>query len=168
MATQSVTGASKPVYPNAKFPDEVDPTDRPAIYASIAKGGCLEPVFADGECIAFSKDEPFEAGDYVGFCLVPDAVQPDEPPNRVKRLRSIMPGVTFPYCPAPGSELMPLVELEQHNPPRVLRVPADRILAMHKVIGTAKTMGDGTARLVPLEPERLDRLEFVLIERLRW
>lgn len=26
-ATQSVTGANKPVYRNAKFPDEVDPLD---------------------------------------------------------------------------------------------------------------------------------------------
>lgn len=167
MATQPVSGANKPVYPNAKFPNEVDPSERPAIYASVAKGGCLEPVFADGECIAFSKDDDIQPGDYVGICLVPDAVQPDEPPNRVKRLRSIMPGLTFPYRAAPGSDLMPLVELEQHNPPLVLRVPADRILAMHKVIGTARTIGDGTARLVPLEPERLDRLEYVLVECVR-
>lgn len=167
MATQPVTGVNKTVYPNAKFPDEVDPSERPTIYASIAKGRCLEPVFADGECIAFSKAADFQPGDYVGICLVPDAVYSDEPPNRVKRLRSIMPGLTFPYPAALGGELMPLVELEQHNPPRVLRVPADRILAMHKVIGTAETMGDGTARLVPLEPERLDRLEYVLVECVR-
>jgi len=167
MATHPVTGEVKPVYPNAKFPDEVDPSERPAIYASIAKGKCLEPVFADGECIAFSKVEDIQPGDYVGICLVPDAIQPGEPPNRVKRLRSIMPGMMFPYHAAQGSELMPLVELEQHNPPRVLRVPADRILAMHKVIGTAKTMGDGTARLVPLEAERLERLEYVLIDCVR-
>lgn len=167
MATYPVTGANKPVYPNAKFPDEVDPSDRSTIYASIAKGKCLEPVFEDGECIAFSKDADIQPGDYVGICLVPDAVQLDEPPNRVKLLRSIMPGMKFPYRAAPGSEVIPLVELEQHNPPRVLRVRADRILAMHKVIGTAKTMGDGTARLVPLEPERLDRLEYVLIDQVR-
>lgn len=167
MATHPVTGASKPVYPNAKFPNEVDPSDRPTIYASIAKGKCLEPVFADGECIAFSKDADIQPGDYVGICLVPDAVQSDEPPNRVKRLRSMMPGMTFPFRVAPGSEAIPLVELEQHNPPRVLRVRADRILSMHKVIGTAKTMGDGTGRLVPLEPERLDRLEYVLIDCVR-
>ncbi|WP_226017892.1 hypothetical protein [Novosphingobium sp. FKTRR1] len=167
MATDPVTGLNKPVYPNAKFPDEIDPSDRPTIYALTAKGKCLEPVFKDGECIAFSKDAEFQPGDYVGICLVPDAVQLDEPPSRVKRLRSIMPGITFPFQAAPSSELMPLVELEQHNPPRVLRVPADRILSMHKVIGTAKTMGDGTARLVSLEPERLDRLEYVLIDRVQ-
>ena len=164
MAEQPLSGANKPVYPNAKFPDEVDPSVRPTIYASIAKGKCLEPVFKDGECIAFSKEAEIQPGDYVGICLLPDAVQPDEPPNRVKRLRSMMPGLTFPFRAAASNELMPLVELEQHNPPRVLRVPADRILAMHKVVGTGQTMGDGTAQLVPLEPERLGRLDHVLID----
>lgn len=76
-----------------------------------------------------------------------------------------MPGIAFPFQAAPGSELMPLVELEQHNPPRVQRVRADRILSMHKVIGTAKAMGDRAARLMPLEPERLDRLDYLLIDR---
>ena len=79
-----------------------------------------------------------------------------------------MPGMAFPYRAAPRSEVMPLVELEQHNPARVIRVPADRILAMHKVIGTGQTQGDGTARLVPLERERLDRLEYVLVDCVQW
>jgi hypothetical protein len=153
-----------PVYPNAKFPDEIDPSNRPSIYAFTAQGGCLEPVFLDGECIAFSKDEEVQPGDYVGICLVPDEIHPGELPNRVKRLRSIMPGITFPYRCAPTSEIVPIVELEQHNPPRVLRVRVDRILAMHKVIGTAKAMEDGTARLVPLEADRLDRLDYVFVD----
>ncbi len=167
MATQPVSGASKPVYPNANFPDEVDPSDRQTIYAMICKGKCLEPVFADGEGVAFSKDADIQPGDYVGICLVPDAVQPNEPPSRVKRLRSMMPGLTFPYPAAASSEIMPLVELEQHNPARVLRVPADRILAMHKVIGTAIITGKGSGHVVPLEPERLDRLEHVLVQCVR-
>ena len=86
MAKRPVTGAINPVYPNAKFPDEIDPSEYPPTYASIAKGRCLEPVFADGECIAFSKDAEILPGDYVGICLVPDAVQPDELPHRLKRL----------------------------------------------------------------------------------
>lgn len=103
MDMRPVSGANEPVYPNAKFPDEVDPSARPAIYASVAKGGCLEPVFSDGECIAFSKDDDIQPGDYVGICLVPEAVQPDEPPNRVKRLsgkrRCRMHGGTNPGAP---------------------------------------------------------------------
>ncbi|MEZ5744353.1 MAG: hypothetical protein R3D89_11690 [Sphingomonadaceae bacterium] len=164
MVTHPLTGTNTPVYPNTRFPNEIDPADCPTIYASIAKGRCLEPVFEDGECIAFSKDEDIQPGDYVGICLLPDAVQPGEKPYRVKRLRSIMPGMTFPYRVAPGNELMPLIELEQHNLPRVIRVPADRILAMHKVIGTGETIEDGTVRLVPLEADRLERLQHVLVE----
>lgn len=168
MAKRSVTRTDKRVYPNDRFPDEVDPCDCPSIYAAIAKGKCLEPVFSDGECISFSKDAEIQPGDYVGIFLMPDAVEPGDPPRRVKRLRSIMPGLTFPFRAAPGNEVMPLVEVEQFNPPRLYRIPADQILAMDKVIGTAETMGDGTAKLVPLEPDRLDRLKYALVEYARF
>ena len=144
-------------YPNAKHPDEVDPDDCPELYASIAKGTCLEPVFSDGECFVFSKSEPIQPGDYVGFWLRPDIPHADELPRRIKRLRmGPPPGFTFPFQPGPGNELIPIIELEQFNPRRVLRVPVTHILAMHKVIGTAITNGDGTALMIPLSADRLE------------
>lgn len=130
--------AANPVYPTSRFPNEVDPHSCPQLYASFAKGRCLEPVFSDGECFAFDTDAEITPGDYVGIWLYPDRVQDGELPRRVKRVRS----------------LMPLVELEQFNPPRVYRVPADEILAMHKVVGTAIIDGQGTARVVPLDVEK--------------
>jgi hypothetical protein len=178
MATQPVSaapvasniacsGAPQRYYPSAKHPREVDPSDCPPVYASTAAGRCLEPVFADGETLVFDTAAEIESGDFVGFWLHPDIPHADELPRRVKRVRSIPPGVSFPYHAAQGGDVVPLVELEQLNPPRLLRVPADHILAMHKVTGTAITNGDGTARMVPLEPERLERMrETVLIRTL--
>ena len=151
-------------YPNDKHPNEVDPADCPEVYASIAHGDCLAPVFDDGECFVFSKSEAPCAGDYVGIWLRPDIPHADELPRRVKRLpMGLPPGWTLPLNMAPGSELMPLIELEQFNPPRVLRVPADHILAMHKIIGTAVTNGDGTAHMVPLSIDR--KAEPALVEK---
>lgn len=153
-------------YPTPRHPHEIDPLDLPPVYASVAKGRCLEPVFNDGECLAFSSREAIEPGDFVGVCFHPDAVPEGEPARLVKRLRSLQPGLSFPYRPAPGSEVVPLVELEQLNPPRVYRIPADRLLAVHKVIGTAIGDGSGRALLVPLEAERLERMrEVVLVEQ---
>lgn len=153
-------------YPNAKHPDEVDPLDLPPVYASVAKGRCLEPVFSDGDCIAFSSSAAIEPGDFVGVCFHPDAVPEGQHARLVKRLRLLQPDLSFPYRSASGSEVVPLVELEQLNPPRLYRIPADRILALHKVIGTAISDGSGKARLIPLDSERLERMrEKVLIER---
>lgn len=143
-------------YPNPKHPNEVDPEDCPEVYASVAKGDCLAPIFNDGECFVFSKTEQPETGDYVGIWLHPDVPHADELPRRVKRLRMGLPScIKLPFRPGPGNEAMPFVELEQFNPPRLLRVRAEHIIAMHKVIGTGITDGEGRARLVPLDTEKM-------------
>lgn len=152
MATRAVRTACSPdnsaSYPSAKHPREIGPDDCPEVYASICKGNCLEPVFSDGECMVFSKAEPCRAGDYVGIWLHPDIPAADELPRRVKRLRTALPlGFALPFRAAPGNEFVPIVELEQFNPPCIYRLPATEILAIHKVIGTAETNGDGTARM---------------------
>lgn len=158
-------GLAERHYPTPEHPHEMDPQDLPTVYASVATGRCLEPVFEDGECLAFSSSAALEPGDFVGICFHPDHVPEGEPARLVKRLRSIPPFTNFPYRAAPGSEVVPLIELEQLDPPRLYRIPADRLLSMDKVIGTAIGDGSGKALLVPLEPERLERARDMVLIR---
>lgn len=135
--------------PHPRFPDELDALDYPEVYASRASGRCLEPVYQDGVCLVFSKTEQPVAGDYVSLWFDPDKVPDGELPRQVKRLLSIMPGLTFPYLPASGSEVEPLVQVEMLNPPRRRYVRASKIVALRKVIGTAEHLGDVQARWKP-------------------
>lgn len=136
------------LYPSERHPFELDPADVPDVYASICKGTCLEPDFYDGACLVFSKLEEPEAGDYVGIWLHPDVVDPSELPRRVKRLVcGLMPGITLPYQPQPGDEVVPCLVFEEINPPKRYVIDAREIVAMHKMIGVAESMGDGTARM---------------------
>ena len=141
-------------YPNPQHPNEVHPDDMPDVYASICKGVCLEPFYRDGACLVFSKSEQIEPGDFVGVLLHPAIVEADGLPRRVKRLVSAgWHGITFPFKPHPQDEVEPVVILEQLNPPRIFRIRASHILAMHKVIGEAETMGNGQARFRPAKKE---------------
>lgn len=133
-------------YPNAEHPLELDPADVPDVYASLCKGDCMDPVYPDGVCLVFSKLEPPKNGDFVGFWLHPNCVDADEPPRRVKRLyMGLPPEFTLPWVPNPGDEAEPMLVFEQLNPPKLLSVRASKILAMHKVVGTAIVGDDGMA-----------------------
>jgi hypothetical protein len=130
-------------------PHELQPADLPDRYASIATGDCLEPIFSDGACLVFSKSEPVEAGDFVGIWLKPEILKEGELQRRVKRLLfGIWPGMTFPFTLSEHDGVEPIVVLEMLNPPKMLQVRASHILAMHKVVGEAKTNGDGTAQMI--------------------
>lgn len=144
-----VTPAPTRYYPHPRFPDELDATDCPDVYASVAKGHCLEPIYRDGCCLVFSKTAPIEAGDFAAIWFDPDTVSEGGLCRQVKRVVSIMGSLSFPYVPAPGSEVEPLVQVEMLNPPRRWYVRASRIVALHKVVGTAKSAGDGRALWKP-------------------
>ena len=152
MATLPMAGAraSRKYYPHPRFPTEIDALDVPEVYASIAKGNCLEPVYSDGACLVFSKTEKPKAGDFVAVWYDPDVVPDGEQPRQVKRLVSnIMAGTSFPYQRRAGDEVEPLVEIEMFNPPRRWFVRASKIIAIHKVIGLAISTGDGQAMWKP-------------------
>ncbi len=66
-----------------------------------------------------------EPGDFV-------IVWPKVGPPKIKRLVLQVPKWTA----APSSEVMPLVVLQQTNPPRSFGIGMDRVRAVHKVIGS--------------------------------
>ena len=136
-------------YPHEQNPLEYSPEDVPNVYASICKGDCLSPIFEDGACLVFSKEQRPEPGDFVGFWLHPDAIAPGEHPRRVKRLVMGLPNhLSLPYSVQPGDEVEPVIIVEQLNPPKTYQVRASRMLAMHRVVGEAEADGTGQARMV--------------------
>jgi hypothetical protein len=129
--------------------DEPTADEMPDLYASVCQGTCLEPIFSDGECLVFDKRQEPQNGDFVGIWLHPDAVAPGEGIRRIKRLlMGGPPGMTYPLSFAPGSEVEPLVVLEQLNPPKRIHVRGCHVLAMHRVIGVAEPDGTGQAQIV--------------------
>jgi hypothetical protein len=56
----------------------------------------------------------------------------------VKRIvMNMMQDVTFPYVAHPDSNVIPVIIVEQDNPPRQYTIRADRILAIHRCLGAA-------------------------------
>ena len=135
----------------ARVQREPDPDECPDIYASTARGNCLEPVYRDGVCLVFSKSETPVAGDYVGIWLDPACVEPGTPARPVKRLVMGVPDIEFPFRLHPKSGFEPMIVFEQLNPPRTYCVGASHIRAIHKLIGIATSNGDGTAHYRPAD-----------------
>lgn len=124
----------------------IHPDDMPERYAASGYGTCMEPLIMDGSLTVFDKSEPIEAGDIVGIVLTAAAAQRFGAPSIIKRLVMDLP----PNCAfgaEPGGNAIPIVIVEQINPPRTLAIKASDILAVHKFIGTARAAGDGFARL---------------------
>ena len=97
----------------------------PDLYASSLEGDCMEPQFQRGDKIILSPSAKPEAGDFGVFWPKKEGEQP-----QLKRL--VMPPLRWDV-PA-GGECMPIVIIEQTNPPRRYAVAVDRIRAAHKVI----------------------------------
>lgn len=124
--------------------DEITLEDTPDVYASTARGRCLEPEYHDGDCIVFSKTERPRAGDFVGIWFASGVAPPGQPSRWVKRLVYGLPPEDFEGC---GME--PLIVVEMLNPPKQFSFPASKILAVHKVLGTATPDGKGMAAWHP-------------------
>lgn len=123
-------------------------------YAMIGKGTCMEPLFRDGACLVFDKNQTPEDGDTVIVWFRAERVKPRQPQCVFKRLVGGLPPFGFPFSVSRDSDCEPLVIVEMINPPRRFRIPASHILAVHKCIGVAESNGDGTARYHPQECDK--------------
>jgi len=126
-----------------------DPDKMPDRYATICIGTCLEPVIPDGSTVVFDRHEPIVNGDFVCVIVRPEKVPPGEHPGMLKRLY-LGAGAPLGDQISPQSELMPLIVLEMLNPPRLLSIAAQDVIAMHKAVGLAETRGNGWAKMLPL------------------
>lgn len=126
----------------------------PDRYAMIGKGRCMEPLYMDGACLVFDKHEQPEGGDTVIVWFRPEHTPSGESQCMFKRLVGGLPPVAFPFNLSERSNCEPLITVEMINPPRLFRIPASRLLAVHKCTGIADTNGDGTARPRPTQAVR--------------
>ena len=125
------------------------PNELPDRYAMIGTGRCMEPYVMDGTCCVFDKREKPTHGDTIIVWFRPEHVPPGESQCLLKRLVGGLPPIRFPFDMTEGSNCEPLVTVEMINPPRLFRIPASRVLAVHKCIGNAESNEDGTARFRP-------------------
>lgn len=100
----------------------IDPSILPPLYAGVARGACMEPEIPDGTKLLFSRAEPCRPGDVVVIWLRLESVEPGTHQARVKRLVAL-PDRTTPLL------------VEMINPPTLLFVAADNVLAMHRCMG---------------------------------
>lgn len=96
-------------------------------YLIKVDGDCLSPEVNDGDPVVASPDAPVIRGKLV--VLYPkDGGKPS-----VKRAIMIPPPSMMEVHP--DSEIMPLVIVEQLNPPREYRIDVDKLEAVHGVLG---------------------------------
>ncbi len=126
-----------------------DPATLPERYAAEGRGRCMEPVIQDGTCLVFDREGEANAGDIVGLWLRPEAVPAGQPQQMVKRLVMGLPPIRLPFRPGPGNECVPIIVVEQLNPPLTYRFRATDVIAVHRCIGSAEPAADGVARFRP-------------------
>jgi hypothetical protein len=131
---------------------EIDPTTAPEIYASVCVGTCLEPIYPDGSCLVFGRDERPHIGDYVGLWFKREHVPAGEYSRMVKRLVSAPPPADLFPIGRQSGDVVPILIVEQHNPKRRFKVPWSHLRAVHKVLGVAKSQGNGRATWKPPQP----------------
>jgi hypothetical protein len=111
----------------------------PEDYAMIVDGDCLDPEIGHGAKLHINKSAPYKVGDFVAIWFRPECCKPGGLQCLVKRMAmSIFPGLKFPYVMSPGSNVVPIFVAEMLKPPQTFYYPADKIIAVHKVMGLAK------------------------------
>jgi hypothetical protein len=122
-------------------PATIDPADLPDQYAVSVRGTCMVPNVQDGDEAIFTKLEKPKAGDLV---IVWHKPKPGLPPCSLKRLVLAPPAfVKFPWADHPGSDVVPIVMVEQINPRRQYQLLCSDILAMHRFVGTQPSRAHG-------------------------
>lgn len=96
--------------------------NNPRAYATYVHGESMEPRYEAGEIVLVNPDKGYRKGNYVVAQVYDN--EGDPPFGYVKRFISF------------GDELV----LEQLNPPdgedRIMRFPRDRVVAVHRIVGT--------------------------------
>lgn len=130
---------SKPIKRGADAPAFLDPASiETRFYGMVLSGECLHPTFKNGEKVIFDREAPIEASCFACFYYRPEVVPAGALPAGMKRVVIAPPSfVTFPWRDNPKSEVVPVVIVEQFNPPRQWSIRCGDLLAVHRCIGSA-------------------------------
>ena len=118
------------------------------VYAMVCDGDCLEPVIHDKAMVLVAPGMPIRPGDFV-------TLWPKDPAHRpgVKRVVMAPPADWATW--SPDSEAIPLVIVEQLNPPRRYHITNDKLSAIHRAFATFTPGKPEWAVLdEPTQPER--------------
>jgi hypothetical protein len=98
------------------------------IYAMGVDGDCLEPVIHNKSMVLVTPEMPIRSGDFV-------TLWPKDPGQRpgIKRVVMAPPENWSSWV---SDEVIPLVIVEQLNPPRQYRITTDKLSAIHRVFAT--------------------------------
>lgn len=99
-------------------------------YGVTCYGTCLQPEICDGDLVIATPERKPRAGDFALFWPCGDGKP------FVKRL--VVPFDAGFGKFGPNWEAVPLAIMEQFNPPRRYEISADRIRAVHAVVGWLK------------------------------
>jgi hypothetical protein len=121
----------------------IHPDDMPDQYALKAVGDCMTPVIPDGSLIVCDKRVEPEPDDIVSLIFTQEVAERRRLPGLVKKLAMALPPWNM------TGDATGLVVVDQLNPPRRYCIPTADLLAVHKVIGTAESSGDGMATFRP-------------------
>ena len=123
-------GGTFPLNGRVRLPDRLAELVTENSYGVVCRGTALDPEICDGDLVIATPERKPRAGDFVIFWPRGDG----EP--FVKRL--VIPFIVDPGKVSPNSGVMPLAIVEQLNPPRQYEIGADRISAVHVVVGWLK------------------------------
>jgi hypothetical protein len=105
-------------------------------YGMILTGTGLDPVFKDGETVVFDREAPLENGCFANFFYRPELVPPGQLGVGLKLLLVAPPPfVTFPWNDHPESTVLPVMIVQQLNPPEQWSIRCDMLLAVRRCIG---------------------------------
>jgi peptidase S24-like protein len=102
-------------------------------YALILTGECLDPEMRDGDYVVVAPGMDYQPGDFVVLQWKDGRVP------SVKRL--VMAPPTGWEKWSAESEALPLVSIEQLNPPRRFSLTTDKLSAIHRVVGSFSAGG---------------------------
>lgn len=126
---------SRPPSPPKKITTTLHPDEFPPLYAMICDGNCLEPVFANGVKLFFSRSERYRVGDFVALHKRPEFVRPGDHQIIVKQLVLAPPPAFWQPDYVNDTGLKPIVIVDMRNPFRRFYIDPDKLLGIHKCLG---------------------------------
>lgn len=128
----------------APRPAFIDPATIPDLYRLVVAGDCMSPPIKEGDYVTGDRTAEVKKGDDV-ILFFKNGVHTAHGSNVwLKRVvMNTMPGLKLPFEPHPQSEVIPVLIVEQLNPPQRYRIDVRSLLAVHKCVET-----------IPVKPSR--------------
>ena len=131
--------------------DEIGDEHRQHLYILILDGDCLEPEVHHNDHAIVAPTMPVRRGDFV-------VLWPKNPAHRPQMKRVVMAPMEGWQKYSPDTwDVLPLIFVEQLNPPRHYQITTDKLSAIHRVVTTFRPGEYEKVEPMPKRPRRADR-----------